>query len=150
MSISLSQEKLSFNQRFRTHFFDLNLFQHTVLGGFQSTKRNLWLFGCYIFFVLGILSRQLVVQKETHSVNVANFNFSTLLASFIIGLAVFPFAIRIIARIVKRIFEIEPLKQPKRKVEGFNIIHLAASFGIGYFFNLLIQKIPELIAGIGI
>lgn len=142
MSITLAQTQLTLRQKLLVYFFHLNLFQQTTFGILRVVRRNLWLAACYLFFVFGILSRQIVIGETVLSLNSQSLNLKTLVASFLVGLALYPFALRIIVKIVSKTFEVDPLKNPNKTIEGFNIIHLAASFGIGYFFNLLIQKVP--------
>ena len=128
------------------YFFDLDLAVQTTWGLNRIVKRNLWLISCYCCFALGVFARQIFSFNEiTISFDNSRINWMSLIAALAVGLAIFPFALRTIIKLVTWILN-DPML-PKK--QGFNIIHLMASYAIGYFFKLIAHTIPDILSKIG-
>jgi hypothetical protein len=142
-----SLKELKEKQSISQYFLDLDLAGSTTWGSNRIYKRNLWLIGCYLSFALGVFARQIFSYNEHNiHINNAGVDYMSLLGSFAIGLALFPFALRTIMKLVTWIFQVKPLHKNK---QGFNIIHLMTSYALGYFFNLIVQNIPVILSKIG-
>ena len=108
-------------------FSDLDFYPHdTHLGPRIQTKRHVWTIAVYILLSLGIFARQLTDFPNVRF-NVAQFNWSVLTGSFVIGLAIFPPAMRWL--------------NAHRGVPGLE--HIFAPFTIGFFLNLVIKTIMK-------
>lgn len=128
------------------YFLDLSLAGETTWGPNRIVKRHLWIIGCYLSFALGVFARQIFSYNDIITVNQSNANWMSLMGAFAIGMAIFPFALRTIIKVTSWIFGNEPLL---RKRQGFNMVHLMASYAIGYFFNFIAQNIPVILSKIG-
>ena len=96
----------------------------TRLGPRIQTKRHLWTTAAYFLLSLGIFARQ-IIDFPTVRFAPEQINIPVLGASFIVGLAVFPPAMRWI--------------NSRRHVPGLE--HLLAPFTIGFFLNLAMKLI---------
>jgi hypothetical protein len=96
----------------------------TRLGPRIQTKRHLWTLGAYLLLSLGIFARQIIDFPTIRFVS-SQANAAVLGASFIVGLAIFPPAMRWI--------------NSRRSVPGLE--HLLAPFTIGFFLNLAMKLI---------
>lgn len=85
----------------------------------SSVSRRRWTATAYVAFCLGIFARQLIPYPRV-VVESANLRWSCLLASFIIGLALFPPVIRWLN-----------VRRRKPSVE-----HVVTAFSFGFFVDL--------------
>jgi hypothetical protein len=107
------------------YFSDLNFLwdQHTY-GPTLSQKRAAYAAGSYLLLSLGLFARQITAFPKV-DINCANIRWPVLLASFIIGLALFPPIMRFFNK--------------KNKKPGFE--HVVLAFGIGFFVDLASGKV---------
>ena len=96
----------------------------TSLGPRIQTRRQLWTIGSYLSLAAGLFARQIVKFPEVQT-NSVNWNWGVLAASFLIALAVFSPAMRYLNR--------------HRKKPG--VEHVLASFSLGFFLNLVLDKL---------
>ena len=108
------------------HYFgDLNfLWDQRTFGPTLAHKRALYALGSYLLLSLGIFARQITAFPKV-DINTANIRGAVLLASFIIGLALFPPMMRFFNK--------------KNKQPGFE--HVILAFGIGFFVDLASGKV---------
>jgi hypothetical protein len=82
-------------------------------------RRERWTMRAYLMFSLGIVARQLIPYPKV-IVEATNLRWSVLVASLLIGLALFPPIMRWLNR--------------KRRRPSFE--HLVTAFSVGFFVNL--------------
>jgi len=107
------------------YFTDLNFFWNELtFGPTLSRKRSLYAAASYILLSLGLFSRQ-ITDFPNVDIKFANIRWPVLLASFIIGLALFPPMMRYLNK-----------KNTKPGME-----HVVLAFGLGFFVDLASGKI---------
>lgn len=107
------------------YFTDLNfLWDEHTFGPTLSQKRALYAAAAYVLLSLGLFARQITAFPQV-DINAANIRWPVVLASFIIGLALFPPIMRFFNK--------------KDKKPGFE--HVVLAFGIGFFVDLASGKI---------
>jgi len=108
-----------------SYFTDLNfLWDEHTFGPTLSQKRALYAAGSYIFLSMGLFARQITAFPRV-DINATNIRWPVLIASFIIGLALFPPIMRFFNK-----------KDKKPGIE-----HVILAFGIGFFIDLASGKI---------
>jgi len=104
-------------------FSNLEFFpKDTRLGPRIQTKRHLWTLAAYLLLSLGIFARQ-IIDFPNIRFNIAQINTPVLAASFIVGLAVFPPAMRWL--------------NSRRTTPGLE--HMLTPFTLGFFLNLTMK-----------
>ncbi len=148
--------RLPLSTRARLYFTDLSFYTRSTLGVSEASKRQLWLVACYLAFGLGVFCRQVVNLSKFPSVDMepANLRWSAFAASFIVGLAIFPFLVRYVRRLADYVSGREdapagagdgggaPEKEPS---QGWNTIHVFTSFTTGFFVNLVYEKVLQIV-----
>jgi hypothetical protein len=136
----------------RLYFTDLNFYTRTTFGIGEQSKRRLWLFACYLAFALGVFCRQLVDMANFPSVrlNSNSLDFSTFTASFIVGLAIFPFFVRHMRKLADYLSDSNKEGIPAAEGENsnaapWNLLHVLTSFTTGFFVNLAYDKLVQFI-----
>lgn len=155
--MSDNSARLPLSTRVRLYFTDLSFYTRTTFGPSEAAKRRWWLVACYLTFGLGVFCRQIIDLSKFPRVEIdrANLLFSTFAASFIVGLAIFPFLVRYVRKFADHVFPEEDkvdqaiddsgvaAKEPRHS--GWNLIHVFTSFTTGFFVNLAYEKVLQII-----
>ena len=148
---------LPLSTRVSLYFTDLSFYTRSTLGVGERAKLQVWLVACFAAFALGVFCRQLIDMSKfpTVSLKTANLSLSTFSASFIVGLAIFPFLVRHVRKLADYVTGWE--KKPVRVKAGavtkaeasshgtWNLIHVFTSFSTGFFVNLAYEKMLQII-----
>ena len=115
------------------------------------------LVGCYLAFGSGVFCRQIIdmAKFSSVSINPANLRLSSLVASFIVGLAIFPFLVRYVRKLADYVSGEENKSAlpnddgaatvKEQSHSGWNMIHVFTSFTTGFFVNLVYEKVLQMI-----
>jgi hypothetical protein len=149
--------RLPLLSRARLYFTDLSFYTRSTLGPSAARARQRWLIFCYLAFAAGVFCRQLIDLSKFPDVDtdLSRLKLSKLAASFIVGLVIFPFAVRHVRKLADYIF-IEDEGHERSKAEGsaddtqpppaaWNMLHVFTSFTTGFLVNLIYEKVLQII-----
>ncbi len=123
-----------------SYFSDLSIVQSPLtFGPGRTARKNFWTIACYLSFIIGIFARQ-ITQFPKVQMNLGNINIPIIVASVIIGLAFFPFIVRLIIKLAKNLESFR-----NNSSESLNMIHVLCSFSWGFFIDLIIGKMNVLV-----
>jgi len=149
--------RLPLLSRARLYFTDLGFYTRSTLGPSAAGARRRWLVFCYLAFAAGVFCRQLIDLSKFPDVDIdlSRLKLSKLAASFIVGLVIFPFAVRHVRKLADYI-SVEDERHERSKAEGladnpeptpaaWNMIHVFTSFTTGFLVNLIYEKVLQII-----
>jgi hypothetical protein len=155
--MSNNSARLPLLTRARLFFTDLSFYTRSTLGVSQAAKRQLWLVACYLAFGSGVFCRQIIDISKFPDVDIdlSRLKLTKLAASFIVGLVIFPLAVRQVRKVADYISG-EENKRARTKADkltagsepshgGWNMLHVFTSFTTGFLVNLVYEKVLQII-----
>jgi hypothetical protein len=149
--------RLPLLSRARLYFTDLSFYTRSTLGPSAARARRRWMVFCYVAFASGVFCRQLIDLSKFPDVDIdlSRLKLSKLAASFIVGLVIFPLAVRHVRKLADYISgEDKGRGQPEAEgsVAGrqlshrrWNLLHVFTSFTTGFLVNLVYEKVLQII-----